>query len=71
MHVRIIYFSTECFASRGTAQPLPSSREFPDGRWVNNTMGLKDAWIEQYYNTIVNSRLEVEGDKDLQKQGWA
>lgn len=34
-------------------------------------MGIKDAWIEQYYNSIVNSRLEVEADKDLQKQGWA
>ncbi|CAM9264295.1 unnamed protein product [Pylaiella littoralis] len=49
--------------------PLPASRDFPDGRWFNNTMGIKDAWIEQHYNEIVNYRLEVEDNKDLQKQG--
>ncbi|CAM9324790.1 unnamed protein product, partial [Hapterophycus canaliculatus] len=32
-------------------------------------MGMKDSWIEQYYNNVVDHRLEVEGDKDLQKQG--
>lgn len=32
-------------------------------------MTVKDAWIEEHYNAVVNSRLEIEGDKDLQKQG--
>lgn len=32
-------------------------------------MGVKDAWVEQHYNAVVNHRLEIEGDKDLQKQG--
>lgn len=52
-----------------TTQPLPPSRNFPDGRWFNNTMGIKDAWVEQHYNAVVNQRVEIEGDKDLQKQG--
>lgn len=33
-------------------------------------MGIKDAWIEQYYTEILTYRLQVEDDKDLQKQGW-
>lgn len=32
-------------------------------------MGMKDRWIEEYFNTVVNGRLAVEGDKELQKQG--
>lgn len=32
-------------------------------------MGVKDAWVEQNYNAVVNERLAIEGDKDLQKQG--
>lgn len=32
-------------------------------------MGIKDAWVEQHYNAVVNQRVEIEGDKDLQKQG--
>eukprot|EP00904_Undaria_pinnatifida_P006650 jgi/Undpi1/3114/HiC_scaffold_15.g06488.m1 len=55
--------------SRGTTQPLSPSREFKDGRWLNNTLTIKDAWVEKYYETVVNYRLGIEGDKDLQKQG--
>ncbi|CAM9918543.1 unnamed protein product, partial [Choristocarpus tenellus] len=49
--------------------PLPPSREFQNGRWFNNTASQKDKWIEEYYNIVVESRLAVEGDKTLQKQG--
>lgn len=50
-------------------QPLPPSRDFQDGRWFNNTMTVKDRWVQEYYETIVAYRLQIEGDKDLQKQG--
>ena len=50
-------------------QPLSPSRDFKDGRWLNNTLTVKDEWVEQYYETVVNYRLEIEGDKTLQKQG--
>eukprot|EP00903_Cladosiphon_okamuranus_P016076 g14840.t1 len=32
-------------------------------------MAIKDAWVEQHYNAVLNERLVIEGDKDLQKQG--
>lgn len=32
-------------------------------------MSTKDKWIEDYYNKVVNYRLEIEEDKNLQKKG--
>lgn len=52
-------------------QPLSPSRDFKDGRWLNNTLTVKDEWVERYYETVVNYRLGIEGDKNLQKQGAA
>lgn len=49
--------------------PLSPSRDFPDGRWFNNTMTAKDSWVQQYFETVVAYRLQIEGEKDLQKQG--
>lgn len=53
----------------GATQPLSPSRDFKDGRWLNNTLTVKDEWVEKYYDTVVNYRLGIEGDKTLQKQG--
>ncbi|CAM9115467.1 unnamed protein product, partial [Sphacelaria rigidula] len=32
-------------------------------------MTIKDRWVQELYETVVNNRLEIEGDKELQKQG--
>lgn len=50
-------------------QPLPPSREFEDGRWINNTVAVKDKWVKDFFEIVVKRRLEVEGNKTLQKRG--
>ncbi len=32
--------------------PLAPSREYPEGRWFNNTIKTKDAWIRQYHEEV-------------------
>ena len=32
-------------------------------------MTVKDAWVEEYYNVVLASRLEIEGDKTLRQKG--
>lgn len=32
-------------------------------------MTAKDSWVQQYFETVVAYRLQIEGEKDLQKQG--
>ncbi len=32
--------------------PLPPSRDYPEGRWFNNTIKAKDDWIRQYHEKV-------------------
>ncbi|CAM9317750.1 unnamed protein product [Chrysoparadoxa australica] len=36
------------------------SRDHPDGRWFNNTVAHKDAWVQQYHEKEVQERIEIE-----------
>ena len=39
---------------------LPPSREFPDGRWHNNSVQNKDAWIQKSVTNLITTRIGYE-----------
>jgi hypothetical protein len=49
--------------------PLPPTREHPDGRWTTNTARKKDEWVQSLFEEVLAERLAIEGDKNLQKKG--
>lgn len=46
-------------------QVLPPSREFPNGRWHNNTVASKDAWIQQNVVSHMELRIGYEKNKTM------
>lgn len=46
---------------------LPPSREFPNGRWHNNSAFNKDAWIQQNVVSLISQRVGYEKNKTM----WA
>ena len=48
-------------------QVLPPSREYPDGRFYNNTVLKKDTWIQDTYNDIIGRRKNIERSKTWKK----
>lgn len=51
------------------AQVIAPSREFPEGRFYNNTVAKKDAWVRDMYNHILGRRKGIEKSKTLKKAG--
>ena len=39
---------------------LPPSREFPEGRWHNNSVTNKDAWIQRSVTNLIATRMGYE-----------
>lgn len=52
-----------------TLQVLPPSREFPEGRFLNNTVLKKDEWVQDMYNHILGKRKSIEKSRTLKKAG--
>ena len=46
-------------------QTLPPSREFPDGRWFNNTVRNKDDWIGGIVPPHIEKRIGYETDETM------
>ena len=46
-------------------QTLPPSREFPNGRWFNNTVRNKDDWIAGIVPKHIQQRIEYETDEAM------
>ena len=44
---------------------LPPSREFPEGRWFNNTVRNKDQWIEDSVTSHIAIRIKYETSKTM------
>jgi hypothetical protein len=62
--------SLQVMAERLNAnQVLPPSREFPEGRFYNNTVLKKDQWVQQTYFAIIGKRRNIEKSKTLKKLG--
>lgn len=50
-------------------QLLPSLREFPEGRWSNNSIKAKDAWIAKNFEEFTFYRIGLEKNKTLRRTG--
>lgn len=48
-------------------QTLPPSREFPQGRWSNFTVQMKDGWVSAMYETHIYERVQLEINKTLKR----
>jgi hypothetical protein len=46
-------------------QTLPPTREFPQGRWFNNTVRNKDDWIQESVQTHIAQRVGFERNKTM------
>ncbi|RYH20071.1 hypothetical protein EON65_24710 [archaeon] len=47
---------------------MPSSREFPDGRWFNHTIITKDTWVATKAEEHIAYRIDVETNRSLQRK---
>jgi len=46
-------------------QTLPPSREFPLGRWFNNTVRAKDDWVSASVESHIRTRMGYEKNKTM------
>lgn len=50
------------------AQPLPPSREYPNGRWTNHSVSTKDAWVQAVTLQHIAQRMALERDSTLKSK---
>lgn len=50
-------------------QPLPPMREYPEGRWFNHTVFMKDQWVMQQTKAVIDYRIKVETNQTLIRKG--
>ncbi len=55
------------YPSSSILQPLPPSRDYPEGRFYNNTLYKKDQWLEETYYSILKHRTWAEKSVTLKK----
>jgi hypothetical protein len=50
-------------------QIIPATREFPEGRWFNNTPTQKDMWVEESFIAYLAYRIKWETSSALRRAG--
>lgn len=50
-------------------QSLPPTTSHQYGRWTNHTILKKDQWVMENYFNFVESRIEIETNRTLKRQG--
>eukprot|EP00981_Chlorochromonas_danica_P001379 scaffold295_cov167-Ochromonas_danica.AAC.5 len=48
---------------------LPPMRQFPEGRWINNTVLTKDTWVGTNCEAHIKERIALESNRSLQRKG--
>lgn len=56
------------YSEASLLQPLPPSREYPYGRWTNNSVTTKDAWVQAVTLQHIAYRISLERNATLRKK---